>query len=126
MEFKILLGEPYVSEYWKELESKNSSNKIAGKEKIFFDKLLKALKFLSVNPKHNSLQTHEIEPLSKKYGMRIWQSYLENKVPAAGRIFWTYGPNKNEITILAIEPHPNMKSRSYNFIKLSKFDVPKK
>lgn len=35
------------------------------------------------------------------------------------RVFWVYGPNKNEITIIGIEPHPNDKSNSYKKITLS-------
>jgi hypothetical protein len=27
----------------------------------------------------------------------------------AGRVFWTYGPDKGEITVLAVEPHPEDK-----------------
>ena len=38
----------------------------------------KALKLLSADPGYPSLQTHEIEPLSRRYGMKVWQSYLEN------------------------------------------------
>ena len=68
---------------------------------------------LESNPRSNSLATHEIDALSIKYGFKVFQSYLENKVPSAGRIFWAYGPDKRQITILAIEPHPEMKSRSY-------------
>ena len=36
----------------------------------------------------------------------IFEAYAENKTPAAWRIFWYYGPNKKQITILAITPHP--------------------
>ena len=52
--------------------------------------------------------------------MKIFQSYLENNVPAAGRFFWAYGPEQGDITILAIEPHPeNQKRDAYQRIKLS-------
>jgi len=52
--------------------------------------------------------------------MKIFQSYLENRTPGAGRIFWAYGPDKGEITVLAIEPHPEDKKRgAYESIKLS-------
>jgi hypothetical protein len=30
----------------------------------------------------------------------------ENKTPAAYRIFWHYGPGQDEITVIAIIPHP--------------------
>ena len=37
----------------------------------------KALKLLSVDPGYPSLQTHEIEPLSRRYGMKVWQKSLQ-------------------------------------------------
>jgi len=80
-----------------------------------FKKLIKTLGCLAANPKHNSLASHEIDELSRKYGMKIFQSYLEHRTPGAGRIFWAYGPDKGEITVLAIEPHPEDKKRgAYN------------
>lgn len=38
--------------------------------------------------------------------MKVWQSYLENNTPSAGRVYWVYYP-KGSITIIGIEPHPN-------------------
>ena len=53
-------------------------------------------------------------------GIKVWESYLENNTPAAGRIFWSYGPQKGDITIVGIEPHPNdAKSNAYKKIILS-------
>ena len=72
------------------------------------------MKFISENPRHPGLQTHEIEALTKRYGRKVWQSYLENNTPAAGRVFWVYGPADNEITIIGLEPHPNDKGNAYN------------
>lgn len=121
MVFEIVLGIPDVENYWNDLSAKFENGKISGREKTLFTKLIKALKLLESNPRSNSLATHEIDALSFKYGFKVFQSYLENKVPSAGRIFWAYGPGKSQITILAIEPHPEMKSRSYSRIKLAKF-----
>ena len=45
--------------------------------------MVKVLRFLSADPRHNSLQSHEISELSKRYGVKVWQSYLENNTPAA-------------------------------------------
>jgi len=36
----------------------------------------------------------------------VFEAYAESKTPAAYRIFWYDGPGKNEITIIAITPHP--------------------
>lgn len=72
------------------------------------------------NPRYPSLETHEIDALSKRYGMRVWQSYVENNTPAAGSVFWVYGPNQSDITIIGVEPHPNdSKSNAYSKITLS-------
>lgn len=66
----------------------------------------KSLGYLETNPKHPSLNTHEFSTLSRKYGIKILESYAENKTPQAYRIFWHYGSGKSEITIIAITPHP--------------------
>lgn len=44
--------------------------------------------------------------MQSTFGGDVFESYAQNKTPGAYRIFWTYGPSKAEITILAITPHP--------------------
>lgn len=66
----------------------------------------KALGYLEANPRHPSLNTHKYSSLSGQNEEEIFEAYAENKTPAAYRIFWHYGPKKNEITIIAITPHP--------------------
>lgn len=81
-------------------------------------KLAKTVLLLSSNPRHNSLQSHEIDDLTRRYekisgiSCKVWQSYLENNTPAAGRLFWVYGPGKGEITITGLEPHPEDKKKA--------------
>ena len=65
-----------------------------------------ALSYLKINPRHPSLQTHEFASLTKLVGKKIFEAYAEQKTPAAYRIFWCYGPDKKQITIIAITPHP--------------------
>lgn len=65
----------------------------------------KALAFLEVNPRRHGLNTHKYSSLKGPQGQEVFEAYAENKTPAAYRIFWHYGPNKNEITIIAITPH---------------------
>ena len=108
--------------FWTELCQKIDSKIAIKNDMNLHKKLVKCFGYLQINPKHNSLKTHEIVALSNKYKIKIWQSYLENNKPAAARIYWAYGPEKNEITILGIEPHPNDKSNAYEKIKLS--DLP--
>lgn len=66
----------------------------------------KALGYLETNPRHPGLNTHKYSALSGPNGEEIFEAYAANKTPAAYRIFWFYGPDKKEITILAITAHP--------------------
>ena len=120
MAFNIRMGQPEMEALWNDLSMRAKSLTLDKDEERFFKKFVKALGFLSVNPRHNSLATHEISDLSRKHGMKIFQSYLENNTPGAGRVFWAYGPDKRDITILAVEPHPEDKKQgAYERIKLS-------
>lgn len=117
--FNILMGVPEMKDFWDNLCSRVHSGE-AGKDEIkTYKKIGNALFHLSQNPRYPALETHEISSLSKRYGLKVWESYLENKTPGAGRIFWVYGPNRGDITIIAIEPHPNDKSNAYDRITLS-------
>jgi len=71
-----------------------------------YKKVLKCLARLEQNPKHPALHSHRYESLDQIYSQRMWESYVENRTPGAYRLFWHYGPNKDEITIIAITPHP--------------------
>ena len=71
-----------------------------------FKAVRKALGYLENNPRHPGLNTHKYSALSGPNGEEIFEAYAENKTPAAYRIFWFYGPEKKEITIIAITPHP--------------------
>ena len=120
MAFRIRMGVPEMEAVWNDLSRRRQSGKLDRNEDKFFRKFAKALGYLAANPRHNSLASHEIEDLTRKYGFKIFQSDLESKTPAAGRIFWAYGPDKRDITILAIEPHPEDQKRgAYQRIKLA-------
>lgn len=66
----------------------------------------KTLQYLSANPKHPGLQTHEFTSLKGPKGEKVFEAYAEQATPAAYRIFWYYGPGQSQITVLAITPHP--------------------
>jgi hypothetical protein len=66
----------------------------------------KTLKFLSSNPRHKGLKTHEFTGMKGPKGEKVFEAYAEQATPAAYRVFWYYGPAKNQITILTITPHP--------------------
>ena len=71
-----------------------------------YNAVKKAIRFLSQNPRHKSLKTHEFTSLIGAKGEKIFEAYAEQSTPAAYRLFWHYGPNKDQITIIAITPHP--------------------
>ncbi len=104
--FKIRMGLPQMDALWNRLETGHKTQTLTSADFKLFRKWGKALRFLSQNPLYPSLSSHEIKVLTQKYGMKIFEAYLENNTPSAGRMFWTYGPARAEITILALEPHP--------------------
>lgn len=79
----------------------------------------KALYLLAQNPKYPGLNSHEISALTAGYGQKVWESYLQNNMPAAECIFRVYGPGQNSITVIGIEPNSNDKSNAYQKITLS-------
>ena len=68
MNFNIRMGIPEMQELWLDLQEKYRSGNIKKKEEQLYKKWGKALKLLSADPGYPSLQTHEIEPLSRRYG----------------------------------------------------------
>ena len=101
-----------------DLGEKASADKLNRDEKDLYRKIRKALQHLEINPRHPGLKSHEIDALTDKYGVRIWESYLENKKAGARRMFWIYGPETKEITIVGIENHPEP-GRGFARVKLA-------
>jgi hypothetical protein len=66
----------------------------------------KAIQFLSQNPRHPGLQSHEFTSLKGSKGEKVFEAYAEQATPAAYRIFWYYGPKENQITVISITRHP--------------------
>ena len=66
----------------------------------------KTLGFVETNLRHPSLYTHEFISLKEPNGKKVLEAYVQQKTPAAYRIFWYYGPGRKQITIVAITPHP--------------------
>jgi hypothetical protein len=73
-----------------------------------FKQVHKTLTLLAENPKHPGLQTHEFHafPHPSDPQGKVWEAYVQNRTPGAYRVFWGYGPQRGELTILAITPHP--------------------
>lgn len=75
-------------------------------EKKQYKAVVKTLKLLTQNPKHQSLQTHIYHSLQGPSGEKVFEAYAEQSTSAAYRVFFYYGPFKGEITIFTIIPHP--------------------
>jgi hypothetical protein len=73
---------------------------------IRFKKVGKALLILAENPRHPGLNSHRYEALDSTFKAQVWESYIENNVPTAWRIWWMYGPDPDTITVLSVGPHP--------------------
>ena len=69
-------------------------------------KVLKTLGLLEKNPRHPGLNTHEYDSLRGPPDEKVFEAYVENNTPAAYRVFFYYGPDRQMITIVAITPHP--------------------
>jgi mRNA-degrading endonuclease RelE of RelBE toxin-antitoxin system len=67
----------------------------------------KALDYLRTNPRHSSLNIHIFETHAGPGGAKIWEAYAENNTPGAYRIFFSFGPDKETISIISIIPHPD-------------------
>ena len=117
--YAIHMGVPEMKAFWEDLQQKHRNGKASKTEEKLYKLMGKAMGLIANDPRHPGLQTHEITALTRRYGMKVWQSYLENNTPKAGRIFWVYGPDKGDITIIGLEPHPEDKSNAYQKITLS-------
>ena len=80
----------------------------ASRAEGLFKQVEKCIRLLLANPKHPSLQTHEYDSIEHPYkkGDKVFEAYAQNQTPGAYRVFWCYGPNKGELTLIAITPHP--------------------
>jgi glycine cleavage system aminomethyltransferase T len=93
-------------QWTKEAEDAYNIIKSDASQKKHYKAVKKTIKFLSTNPRHNSLRTHEFTSLKGPNGEKVFEAYAEQNTPAAYRVFWYYGPSQRIITIFAITSHP--------------------
>ena len=97
MPFKLIFS-PRAAQRLLELEGDQSKQGL-------FKQVKKALEFLKENPRHPSLRTHKYKEFSEYYGKEVFEAYAQQNTPGAYRIFFYYS-GKEQITIIAITPHP--------------------
>jgi hypothetical protein len=73
-----------------------------------FKQVTKAITQLAADPRHPSLNTHDHNSIPHPYskGDKVFEAYAQNSTPGAYLVFWCYGLEKGQITIIAITPHP--------------------
>lgn len=66
----------------------------------------KTLGFMETNLRHPGLKIHKYSAIKGPQGEDVFEAYAQNQTPNAYRVFWYYGPNEDQISIVAIVPHP--------------------
>jgi len=74
----------------------------------------KTLGYLETDLQSKSLQTHEFESLTRRYGKKVFEAYAQQNTPGAYRVYWHYGDDELDkngkripiITVVDILPHP--------------------
>ncbi|MHB8681781.1 MAG: hypothetical protein ACYDA2_06775 [Acidimicrobiales bacterium] len=69
-------------------------------------KVIRCLDRLSQDPRHPGLSSHRYEVFDEVYVEKVWESYVENRTPSAWRVWWHYGPDSGQITVLTVRAHP--------------------
>ncbi len=91
----------------KKRQSDSAPKKFSHQEK-HFKTVLKTLELMQMNIRHPNLETHKYDEYQNPFDASkpVFEAYVQNNTPGAYRVFWVYGPKNDEITILAITPHP--------------------
>ena len=116
MAFEILFADPAAKTFNELEEAAKKAFKTRQKQKKskssrqegLFKQVRKTVRLLGENPRHSGLHTHEYSALPNPFtpSEKVFEAYAQNNTPGAYRVFWCYGPDKKQITIIAITPHP--------------------
>jgi len=63
---------PEMKAHWDDLSARRKANTLSTDEAVLLKKWGKVLTLLANNPKHPGLQSHEIESLSRRYGVKVY------------------------------------------------------
>ncbi len=93
----------------KSVQNRKKSKKIkVSKEEGLFKQVQKCIKLLRTNPRHPGLATHAYSAIPNPYNPeeKVFEAYAQQKTRSGYRVFWCYGPERGQITIIAITAHP--------------------
>ncbi len=79
-----------------------------GQHRVKLKKVKTTLELLrDFGPSYPGLTAHKYESLPEIVaGQPIWEVYVENHTPGAWRLFYCHGPGADELTVIAVGPHP--------------------
>lgn len=98
---------PFHLLYTREAERVLDDLRAKKQYEVKLKKVRKALRLLQdAGPRHPGLHSHDYQSVPGPGGATLWESYMENKTPSAWRVWWIYGPDDAQITIVTIGPHP--------------------
>jgi len=102
--YDALLAKARKQRKARKAKGKKKSSKAEG----LFKQVDKTVRLLAADPKQPSLQTHKYRSLAHPYNKSesVFEAYVQQKTPAAYRLFWCYGPEAQQITVIAITQHP--------------------
>ena len=75
-------------------------------KKAILKAVRKTLGLMETNLRHPGLKTHKYQSIKGPQGEEVFEDDEKNKRSGAYRVFRHYGPEKNQISIVAIVPHP--------------------
>jgi hypothetical protein len=87
---------------------KKSQKRKSSKQEGLFKQVKKCIDQLLENPRHPGLNTHEFKSQPNPYNKdeKVFEAYVQQNTSAAYRVFWCYGPEQSQITIITITSHP--------------------
>jgi hypothetical protein len=87
---------------------KASRRSKASKAEGLFKQVHGCISRLLENPRHPGLNTHKFDSIDNPYDDQqpVFEAYAQNQTSGAYRVFCCYGPRNQQITIIAITPHP--------------------
>lgn len=80
----------------------------SSRDEGLFKQVHKCVSLLAENPRHPGLQAHEYHSLAHPFHPqeKVFEAYVQSRTPGACRVFWCYGPEAGQITVIAITQHP--------------------
>lgn len=104
--YRLAIGRK-AGKVWEDLKAGRRVDRFASHEERVLKRLIRVFRLLEEDPRHVSLHTHEIDSLSERADFVVFESYIDNRSAITGRLFWRFGPEPGQITIIGMGAHPD-------------------